>query len=356
MLRRICIPAGLLLAATVLACDGEPLVDFGRTDGNSDKGYFQIEPLVNVAVGAKLDAAVRDYEGSDLPNPGRPKNATSSDPAVVAVEGIENGKITLAGKAPGPVTVSFQGVADQEAIDDSFKLEAIEAKRIELSTCTDGVYLRGAPAFLNYFFADGPTESAHKRAQGYGYYPLQVGDGGSVNTDHRDPFTIRVDVAEDAGDEVRVSSTLPDDPAEAILPLISPSEVTSVEVLLNGRQPATLVPGDAQPIGLRILAGDRLVCSVVEAEVVEETPDICQIARNDFDPMSLAMLGRAGSPLPVAYFGLATANLFLNVLKEGKCLLKFVILTASVAGNIGEVLLEVSAERPQSSGGGFDDD
>ncbi len=346
------------LGAGCLGCDGEPLLQFNRTGGNSIDGFFLIDPLENVASGAKLDVAVRDFEGSQgFANPGRARNATSNAPDLLTVAPAENGKLTLTGLAPGDVRVDFDGVADQEELRDGFQLKVIEPKRIFLNPCSDGVYLRGAPALISFHFTDGPPESAHNRAQGYGLYPLAITGEATINLGHRDPFTVRVDIAENAGASVELRSTLPDDPNNAQLPLIDPKEVTSISIVDKDAFSGAIRPGTLRQLGLEIMAGQQRVCSAVEVEVREKSPDTCQVVRSDLDPMMLAMLAKGGARVAPLVLLSAATSLAIRAIEDGVCELEFAILSAGI--EIAKTLTfksTVSTPRRSSSGGGGGDD
>lgn len=339
--KKVAAGVAAVLGLSAAACFGgdEPLFDVTRQDGNSAEGYFVIDPEpTTLAVGAKIDWRVRDYEGPDTADKAaKVRDVKVSDPALLGMEGVSGDLITVSGKAAGSGSVTFQGDADGDALRDSFKVPTLVPTAMRLETCApDGVHVRGMPTYLPFSFSD----AAESLAYGYGYYPVALTPpaGGLVNLDNRDPFAMRVDIASDAGDTLEVASTLAGDTNKVSLPLIDLSQVTRVEAA-----PITdLPPGASGRLELRAWAGDLPVCTPFEAKITVQTPDTCQVAAGN---------GASQKETTVFMHGVTVRTSG----SSGRCSIKIVLLAALAAGVVRELVVDFPVQAPASSGGGGSD-
>jgi hypothetical protein len=262
--------------ALVSAC-ADPTRDPERQGGDSVDGYFQITPApadTPLVAGGSMDWRVVDYEATLLGASATPRAVQAADPDVLRLDGVRGAVITTTGERAGQTTVSFTGDADGDALRDALRVRVVQPVSVQLAACpAGGVYLRGLPARLDRWFVSADGEAAY----GWGYEPLALWPVGaaSVMTDRRDPLAVWLDIASDAGERLEVRSALAaDEGSAAVLELLDASQVTGV-ALQNTN--ATLIPGQPTPLVLAVRAGQRPVCTTLEARVTVETPDTCQV-------------------------------------------------------------------------------
>ena len=348
--RIACVVVLVAVGASLLACgggDGEPLLDLFRKAGNSDEGYFLIDPyveLTNLVVGGKIDWQISDYEGSSVGAAAKPREVKSSDAAVLGIGGVSGAVVTTTGVGAGQAKVSFKGDADGDVLDDSFSVKVIKPERLSLNACLfSSTYVRGMPAYVGLGFVDAMSELGF----GYGYYPLALlpASDATINMDNRDPEFMRLDIPATAGDSVKIISALPNDTSELTLQLIDAAEITSVAPRPRDGE---LVQGLPVSLDLDVFAGEQRVCTSLEAKVTVQTPDTCRI-----------FPGPQSAPAK-------EATVFMHGVKVegiggGLCQIKIVLLAAALAAGIDRELdYQIQVQAPSSGGssgsGGGDDD
>jgi len=277
------VPAAALAAlAALAACGG---CDLFRTGGNSDRGYFQIEPAADVARGGQLTYAVTDFE--ILPPAGRRdigfELLSVSDPSVAEVrDSFSDGTVVIAGVAAGPAHVDFRARADGDLIEDGFALAVREVTRLQLSSCdAGGVYLRGAPAPVSYRF--NPAESP--ALKGRGLYPVEAlpPDAAVLQPDASDTETWVFDVGPASPGEVVLRSTLPGDDAHLVMTIVDPSAIDGVAPLSG-----PVSAGETRTIDVRPRAGGHPVCNRLSATVRSLTPSICGFDHGQADSLEVS--------------------------------------------------------------------
>jgi hypothetical protein len=262
---------GAATVATIAALAGGGC-DLFRTGGNSDRGYFEIQPTTDLALGGQLTYAVSDFE---LLPPSGPQDIgfellSVSDPdGVQVLDSATDGTVVVAGIGPGAAHVSFRARADGDLIEDGFNITVRQVTRLQLVNCgTDGVYLRGAPAPVSYHFDPGVSPTL----KGRGLYPVQAlpPDGAVLQPDAPDTEIWMFNVGSAAPSQVVLESTLPEDDAQLIMNIIDPSGIDGVAPISG-----TIYAGDTRNIDVLPRAAGRPVCSRMHAVVRSLTPSVC---------------------------------------------------------------------------------
>jgi hypothetical protein len=333
----------VVIGGSALACgggDGEPLLDLFRKAGNSDQGYFLISPyadLTNLVVGGKIDWQISDYEGGSVGAAAKPREVTSSDAALMRIEGTSGAVVTTTGVGAGQAKVSFKGDADGDALKDSFSVKVIKPESLELGACLfSSTYVRGMPAYVGLTFVDASSQLGF----GYGYYPLALlpGSDATINMDNRDPEFMRLDIAATAGESMEIVSELPNDGSALTLQFIDAAEITSVT---PRPRDGNLAPNLPVTLDLDVFAGEQRVCAALEAKVTVQTPDTCRI-----------FPGPQSAPTK-------EATVFMHGVRVegldggGLCQIKILLLAAGLAAGIERELdYQIQVNAPSSSSGG----
>jgi hypothetical protein len=270
--------AALLLA--VPSCG-----DFFDKLGNSDKGYFAINPTASLARGAWLTYTVRDYE---LGAPDRPGIAfellgTTNDAAAHIVSASSAADLIVQGLAVGSSHVDFRGVADGKTIDDGFTLTVTEARWLSFSPCYNGgVYVRGTDGPVGYAF----NWNSYPPVKGLGLYPFTVSPPDAVtlradaSTDEQWLFTIPAD----APPTVTLTSSLPgDDQSQFAMTIIDASAIDGV--FSTGTSGGS--DGESVYINVMPSAAGVPVCIRAPRTVTSTTPSVCAFATDSGDVASL---------------------------------------------------------------------
>jgi hypothetical protein len=262
----------LVTGATALGCDA--LNDMNRTGGNSDKGYFQIEPECHLAQGAHLDFTVGDYEsiagsvsGIDLTEP------EAKDASIVKVVDFDrDGGLKLEGLDAGETRIAFTADADGDTLEDSFAVKVVEVTKLSFLPCaTDASYVRGEQVKLSYRF----NASAKKDVLGLGYYPFTISPKSALTLNEGSStvefFSFLVD--SDASDSVVLASSLSGDDTALVLTIVDEDEFDAVVPV----DTSTITTGSSLQLDLRPQVNGRTVCSQVRRVVRSAYPGVCSI-------------------------------------------------------------------------------
>jgi len=259
-------------ACLLTLCGCEALGEFDRTGGNSQRGYFDVQPEARLARGATLDFTIEDHalfssEGEvDLRQP------ESTSPQIASVERYEgSGTVTLLGRGLGHTDILFTAKSKGETLDDGFGVDVEEVSNLALDPCaSDGVYLRGLPGRVSYQFL---ARSGHV-LMGLGLYPVQWAPQSALgleeSTSTLTDFAFQV--SPDAPEEVRLASTLTGDSGAVTLPIVDSSGLA-----LFTAPGATQTEGASVVVDLRLAIGGRLVCSRLSKVVTSRTPKSCSL-------------------------------------------------------------------------------
>lgn len=321
-----------LLASLLLSGCG----DLFEKLGNSDQGYFEINPRTNLARGGWLTFTVRDYEldGDGPSDIGFQLLGVSNDSAAhIQSIGKSTADLTVQGLAVGSSHVDFRAVADGENRDDGFTLTVQEVTRLGFDPCAPGgIFVRGTDGSVKYAFNPG----SYPTVKGLGLYPFTMSPNDAV--------TLRTDASTDtdwvftipptAPAEVVLSSSLPSDPARFAMNIVDRSAIDGVfsagsSATAGTHTTLTLVPS----------AAGRPVCVHAKRRITSSTPMVCKLVTDAADE--------------VASLSTDANSVSVHLVAAGACKLILEIAELAFTGAMPE--LTVSPHTSSSGGGDWDD-
>jgi hypothetical protein len=274
--------AALLASACNPQISGEE-GNLGLTyDEGSVAGAGASSPL---AVGAKLDYA--GYPQEDKNQRVSFISATSGDDAIIRVDNVDGGVMTLEGVADGEAAIDVEAEGPGgAALADTFDLEAATVDSLEFDhPCAkdaDAVYLVDHDVRLHY-----TMRAASKIAVGYGHYPVEFdpSDGATLGATSINGL-LPLHTGLTTG-EVTVSSTVDD--TEFTLTLAEEGEIDGLKIFeqdfVNDQNFPASVGGELLLHVLPTISGlipnlqePAPVCQAdIDVEVATTTPEICEV-------------------------------------------------------------------------------
>lgn len=322
------------LAAVVLlgACD----LNLYRTNGNSEKGYFQIEPTESLAVGAWLTYTVRDYEfaADDDSGIGFRLVSTSDDEAARIRTMTPAADVVVDGLAQGRSRVAFSAVADGDRMDDAFTIDVQDITRVRFGACSDGgVYVRGTDGQVSYAFSN----SAVSVIKGLGLYPFSMIPP-EVVTLKRDLSTVdfwQFAIPQTAPDTVRLISTLPGDASDFAMTVIDPRAIDGV---ISTAGSSNSYYGRVMTIRASPVSAGRPVCAKLRRTVSTTTPSVCTLIKDGLGVISMEVTGD---------------TVMVDFVTAGKCILT--LLLPDLGVTVAWPPWVLTAPQPSGGGSHFDD-
>ena len=273
-----------------------------RTDGNSEKGYFQVEPTDNLAVGGWLTYTVRDYEFAltNVSGIGFQLVSASNDAAAHIRSMNAKADLVVDGLAPGQSRIDFSAMADGDRIDDAFIIDVEDVTHLRFTPCRNGgVYVRGTEGQVTYTFSNSTVASI----KGLGLYPFAIAPAASVtfkpelSTESAWQFAI----PESAPDGVRLVSTVPGDTAEYAMTIIDARAIDGVSASTAS---SNTYYGRTMTVPALPVSAGRPLCAQFRRIATSTTPSICKLI---------------GDGLGVSSLELGTDTVRVNFIAAGTC-------------------------------------
>ena len=258
-----------------------------RTDGNSEKGYFQVEPTDNLAVGGWLTYTVRDYEFAlaNVSGIGFQLVSASNDGAAHIRSMNPNADLVVDGLAPGQSRIDFSAMADGDRIDDAFLIEVQAVTHLRFTPCREGgVYVRGTDGQVNYTFSNSDVATI----KGRGLFPFAIAPAAGVtfkpelSTENVWQFAI----PGSAPDGVRLVSTVPGDIAEYAMTIIDARAIDGVSASTAS---SNTYYGRTMTIPALPISAGRPLCTQLRRIATSNTPSICKLIGDGLGVTSLEL-------------------------------------------------------------------
>ena len=224
-----------------------------------------------IAVGARLDITVEQQDVAVT------LQAVESDDPSVEVVDFEGSAFTVEAKAEGNVLISVEGKIDDKVLTDSVNLTARIPDNHGLAhTCgADGqtAYLAGQKSYVAFDM----TMENGQNVIGYGYYPVTITGGATLDSTHQGSQYFRID-ATTAG-SFEIDSDL--DGTELDLTIVEEADID------GAAQPIAFVledidVGDTNAFYVLPRVGTRTVCqAIVDMVVTSDTPTICTVRNSN---------------------------------------------------------------------------
>ena len=284
-------------------------IDAFRKGGNSEQGYFKIDPTGSLAVGGWLTYSVRDWEalGSNVSGINFRLVSASNDEAARIRSITPAADLVVDGVAPGQSRIDFKAVADGDQIDDAFTIDVQSVTHLGLSGCSDrSVYVRGTNGPMAYVFLNDTTA----RIKGLGLYPFTLQPVGGVTflPDLSTTSAWQFAIPETAPDLVRVVSTLPDDHADYTMTIIDKS---GIDGIVPTPASSNTNYGRSMTFAAAPVSAGRPVCARTRRVVTSTTPAICKPIKDGFDVSTIELL--EGDAVRVDFIAAGTCILTLSL-------------------------------------------
>lgn len=322
-----------LLLPLLVACD---LFEKG---GNSNDGWFRVEPPVSAAAGTSLDLVVIDHEPNGVHAVSSVKEATFAEDAVAEVDEVEGDVVRVFASEAGRAELSFTAIADDQERADGYRLNVIEPRRLVPKHLCSPTYVANQPADVWFSF----TDAGHAPGQGYGYYPVEVQEAVLIESEST-AFTMRLQLGDE--DATLTSTLFPSNepPASLVLQVVDESMVDGVELIdasTGGRVlPGTrLNPGDKRLIRVVPTVNGQPACgAVIENSITTSERSTCRLANSYTGPLSRSLQG-------------AAVQVVLVAAEYGFCELSYELIEEGLEA-VATGTLDFDLAEPQSSGGG----
>lgn len=233
-----------------------------------------------IAVGARLDLEVKE-SGSGFLRGVDIIEARSSDPAVIeAAEGSEEDVVVLLARGEGSAEISVDaraGLSDEILFDAVDMLARVPERLILYHTCADTrsardvVYPKGADFEISYEMKMNDGQSVI----GYGYHPVELEPEGIVELDRasKDQKKMHLRASEQTG-EVLMSSTIDD--TDFTITVVDQAAIDGAQMVGDAR--VERFRGETK-IVFPTVGGKRLCGSTADVDIVNKTPERCEIAK-----------------------------------------------------------------------------
>lgn len=276
--------SGLAVVASTLACfsdeDGSEIE--ARRGGNSDGGYYLVQPSylgltgahINIAQGARYNATVWDWEDINTHAPAQLTDAQSGDEAIVKIVERRGDTLILEGVSAGATNIIVTGTSDGELIVDSFYVNVAKASVAEFDEpCGSTHLVSGKDNYITHTFRDLTGSNLY----GYGLDYL------SANPDEGE---VLVDKGTERLQVVRVKAgvvntiTLEDKLLMKPRPIVvtEPAPIVKLEVYPEfWGTSGTTHPAITTLVARATLQGQQEVCPVLEYKLTSKSPDVCSL-------------------------------------------------------------------------------